>query len=41
MSLLAPEHRYYSLSDKYIIKVAEDFQLIISLHQLKDTFTIA
>ena len=34
-------HLYYSLSDKYIIKVAEVFQLIISLHQLEYTFIIA
>ena len=41
MSLFAPEQSYYSLSDKYIIKVAEDFQLIISLYQLEYTFTTA
>ena len=37
----AQVHLYHCLSDKYVIKVAYVFQLIISLHQVKNTFIIA
>ena len=40
-TLLARGHLSYYQSDKYNIKVAYVFQLIVSLHQLEYTFIIA
>ena len=40
-SLSALVHLSYYQSDKYVIKVAYVFQLIVSRHQLEYTFIIA
>ena len=40
-SLSARVHLYYYQSDKYVIKVASVFQLIVGPHQLEYTCIIA
>ena len=41
MSSPAQVYLYYCLSDKYIIKVAWVFQLILRLHRFDYTFIVA